>query len=209
IIWGAKWGLKDLDAITNGLQRSSFVVVGARPSMGKSALGINVMVKSAQSKDNPDGAVVGFFAAEQPEEQLMTRALCNVGHVDSQKLRLGYKALDSTDWKKLSTAAGLIGDMNFEIYDQPGMDMNYIRRESRQLRKKNPDADLIIIIDYLQMIKGNPIHRGNRTAEVGEIAQDCKIMARELDCTVMGKAQLSRGVEQRQDKRPIMSDLRD
>lgn len=113
------------------------------------------------------------------------------------------------DWKKLSHATGIIGNLDLHIFDKPNVTVNYIWSKVRKVKRENPGKKLTVIVDYLQLIAGNPKYKGNRLQEISDISRMLKAMARELNVNVTALSQLSRGVEQRQDKRPMMSDLRE
>lgn len=209
-IKGARYGLRDLDKMTHGIHRQELTIVAARPSVGKTAFAVNVARLSARSPRNLNGAAIQIHALEQPQRQLISRIVAAEVNLDSQRIRIGKTAFDNEDWRKLTMGMGLVGDMDLDIVDKSGVSLNDIRAEARAFKKKfPPEQDVVIMIDYLQLIRGNPKLEGNKNAQVGEIVVGLKQMARELDVSVIALSQLSRGVEQRQDKRPMLSDLRE
>jgi replicative DNA helicase len=135
--------------------------------------------------------------------------MSSLENIDAQKMRNPAKDFVDGDWTKTTMAMGKLGKMPIHIFDKSGVDIGYIRQKCRLLKRMYPDKHIIIMIDYLQLIIGNPKHGGNRTAEISEISRMLKHIARDLDITVIALSQLSRAVEQRQDKRPMMSDLRE
>lgn len=203
-ITGAPTGFKDLDRLLSGFQKQDFVIIGARPSMGKTAFALNI----AQNYALLNGPV-GVFSLEMPDEGLGKRMLSSEGNIDAQAMRNPMKSFSSSEWHKATEAMGALSKTPFHIFDKPGVNMDYIRRKCRMMKRKYPDKHIVIFIDYLQLIVGNPKHGGNRTAEISEISRQLKQTARELDMTICALSQLSRNVEQRQDKRPMMSDLRE
>lgn len=202
-ITGIPTGFKELDRITSGLQKQDLVIIAARPSVGKTAFCLNI----AEGVAKYEKYAVGIFSLEMPREQLLKRMLSSNGRINSQSIRTG--SLGSKEWTKLSTAVGDVGKMNLRIFDRPGIRVNEIWSKVRKMKREFKDKDILIIIDYLQLIQGHEKHRGNRTQEIGEISRMLKTMARELDICVIALSQLSRAVEQRQDKRPMMSDIRE
>jgi replicative DNA helicase len=204
-VTGATTGYKELDNMLSGLQKQDLIIIGARPSMGKTAFVLNIGLNTAEHYGNP----VGIFSLEMPEQGLLKRMMSNLGNIDAQKMRNPVKNFRDEDWSKSTMAMGALNKMPIHIFDKSGVDIAYIRKKCRLLKRKYPDQHVVVMIDYLQLIIGNPKHGGNRTAEISEISRMLKHIARELDITVIALSQLSRAVEQRQDKRPMMSDLRE
>ncbi|WP_431785717.1 replicative DNA helicase [Paenibacillus lactis] len=202
-ITGIPTGYRDLDSILGGLQRSDLIIVAARPSVGKTAFALNV----AQNVAVRTNETVAVFSLEMSASQLVTRMVSAEGNLEASKMRMGD--LGTEDWSKLATAAGVLGGTNIVIDDSPGITVHDIRSKCRRLKKQ--DGLGLIVIDYLQLIASVSKGRGaeNRQQEVSEISRTLKHLARELDVPVIALSQLSRGVEQRQDKRPMMSDLRE
>lgn len=203
-ITGIGSGFKQLDYLTGGFQDSDFIVVGARPSVGKTAFAINLALHAAVQH------VAIMFSLEMSKKQLLKRALCNTGGISSVKMRNPRRNFADEDWRKFTKAMGRISKTQLHIFDKGGMDMVYIWSRVRKLRSQyGEEKKMLVVIDYLQLIMSDPKHRANRQAEISEISRMLKIMARELNVVVMALSQLSRGVESRQDKHPILSDLRE
>lgn len=202
-VTGTSTGFLDLDRMTAGFQKSDLIIVAARPSVGKTAFALNI----AQNVATKSEAVVAIFSLEMGARQLVMRMLCAEGNIDAQKLRTGN--LDEADWQKLTMAMSSLSRADIYIDDSPGIRVSDIRAKCRRL-KQEKGIDLVVI-DYLQLISGSGVSRQqeNRQQEVSEISRTLKAMARELDVPVIALSQLSRGVENRQDKRPIMSDIRE
>jgi len=200
-VTGIPTGFRDLDHITAGFQRNDLIIVAARPSVGKTAFALNVAQSVAvQAREN-----VAIFSLEMGAEQLIMRMLCAEGNIDAQVLRTG--ALTTEDWGKLTMAMGSLSNSGIFIDDTPGVRINEIRAKCRRLAQEHGLG--MILIDYLQLIQGSGKPGENRQQEVSEISRSLKQLARELKVPVIALSQLSRGVEQRQDKRPMMSDLRE
>lgn len=206
---GISTGFKDTNRIIRGYKPGDFVVIGARPSIGKTAYILNVAINVAKSPIVEDGDVVAIFSLETFEEGLLKRAAASIGNIDMNAMRTAGSSFTAEDWRKLQGAMAVLSKMDLEIFDKPGADIPFIRANVKDLKKRFPDRRVIVFIDYLQLITPNPIHRGNRTQEVNEISRELKLMAMELQVTVAALAQLSREVEKRQDKRPMMSDLKE
>lgn len=200
-VTGIPTGFRDLDRITAGFQRNDLIIVAARPSVGKTAFALNVAQNVATKTDEN----VAIFSLEMGAEQLVMRMLCAEGNIDAQVLRTG--ALTTEDWRKLTMAMGSLSNAGIYIDDTPGIRVNEIRAKCRRLKQESGLG--MILIDYLQLIQGSGGSQANRQQEVSEISRSLKGLARELQVPVIALSQLSRGVEQRQDKRPIMSDLRE
>jgi replicative DNA helicase len=200
-ITGIATGFAELDRMTAGFQRNDLIIVGARPSVGKTAFALNI----AQNVATKTGENVAIFSLEMGAEQLVMRMLCAEGNIDAQNLRTG--ALTDEDWGKLTMAMGSLSNAGIYIDDTPGVRIGDIRSKSRRLKQEHGLG--MILIDYLQLIQGNGRSGENRQQEVSEISRSLKALARELQVPVIALSQLSRGVEQRQDKRPMMSDIRE
>jgi replicative DNA helicase len=200
-VTGIPTGFRDLDKMTAGFQRNDLIIVAARPSVGKTAFALNVAQSVAvKAREN-----VAIFSLEMGADQLVMRMLCAEGNIDAQRLRTG--ALETEDWGKLTMAMGSLSNSGIFIDDSPGVRMADIRAKCRRLAKEQGLG--MILIDYLQLILGSGKPGENRQQEVSEISRSLKGLARELKVPVIALSQLSRGVEQRQDKRPMMSDLRE
>lgn len=200
-VTGIPTGFTDLDRMTAGFQRNDLIIVAARPSVGKTAFALNIAQNVAiKAREN-----VAIFSLEMGAEQLVMRMLCAEGNIDAQVLRTG--ALTAEDWSKLTIAMGTLSNSGIYIDDTPGLRVNEIRAKCRRLAQEKGLG--MILIDYLQLIQGSGRRGENRQQEVSEISRSLKALARELKVPVIALSQLSRGVEQRQDKRPMMSDIRE
>lgn len=202
-VTGIPTGYTELDMITSGLQKQDLIIIAARPSVGKTAFCLNI----AESVSRQDQYAVGIFSLEMNRKQLLKRMLSSNGRINSQSIRTGR--INGEEWTKLSYAVGDIGKLNLRIYDSPSVRVNEIWSKVRKMKRDFEGKEILIIIDYLQLISGSEKHRGNRTQEISEISRMLKHMARELDVCVIALSQLSRAVEQRQDKRPMLSDIRE
>lgn len=201
-VTGIPTGFTALDKLTAGFQRNDLIIVAARPSVGKTAFALNVAQNVAvRAAEN-----VAIFSLEMGAEQLIMRMLCAEGNIDAQNLRTG--SLTQDDWAKLMIAMGTLSDAGIFIDDTPGIRISEIRAKCRRLANEQGGLGMILI-DYLQLIQGNGKSGESRQQEVSEISRSLKALARELKVPVIALSQLSRGVEQRQDKRPMMSDLRE
>lgn len=202
-ITGIPTGFKDFDRLTAGLQPSDLILIAARPSMGKTAWVLNVAQHVAIREKMP----VAFFSLEMSKEQLVQRMLCAEAAIDAQRLRIGE--LEENDWKKLLTAADRLSQAPIFIDDTAGITVMEMRAKARRLKIEH---DLkLIVIDYLQLMQGNTgsSRSENRQQEISEISRSLKALARELKVPVVALSQLSRGVEARQVKKPMLSDLRE
>lgn len=204
---GIPSGYSELDRMTAGWQPGDLIIVGARPSVGKTAFALNMASNAAAGKRNPNGDVAAIFSLEMGKKQLLKRMASSEGNINADAIRTGN--LTDKDWEKLSMSIASLSDMDLKIFDQPAMTVNQIYAKVRKLKRQFEGRRILVMIDYLQLITGNKEHRGNRQAEISEISRMLKTMARDLDVVVIALSQLSRGVEQRQDKRPMMSDLRE
>ena len=201
-ITGIPTGFVELDRMTAGFQRNDLIIVAARPSVGKTAFALNIAQNVATKTDEN----VAIFSLEMGAEQLVMRMLCAEGNINAQALRTG--SLTPEDWSKLTMAMGSLSNSGIYIDDTPGIRINEIRSKCRRLKQESGLG--MILIDYLQLIQGSSSSsKENRQQEVSEISRTLKQLARELKVPVIALSQLSRGVEQRQDKRPMMSDIRE
>ncbi|MUV37922.1 DNA helicase [Lentibacillus sp. JNUCC-1] len=200
-ITGVPTGFRDLDQITSGFQRNDLIIIAARPSVGKTAFALNIAQNVAINTEEN----VAIFSLEMGADQLVSRMLCAEGNIDAQRLRTG--SLEAEDWGKLTMAMGSLSNAGIFIDDSPGIRVNEIRSKCRRLKQEHGLG--MIVIDYLQLIQGSANSRENRQQEVSEISRSLKALARELEVPLIALSQLSRGVESRQDKRPMMSDLRE
>ena len=199
-ITGVPSGFDDLDNKLCGFQPSDLIIVAGRPSMGKTAFAMNTAVNAAKiDKSKP----VAVFSLEMSKEQLTMRMLCSEGRVDSDRLRRGY--IKDSDWPKLTRAAGTISEIPLYIDDTPAISVSEVRSKARRLKK---EAGLgLIVIDYLQLMRGT--RSKSREQEISEISRSLKALAKELHVPVVALSQLSRSLESRPDKRPMLSDLRE
>ena len=201
-ITGISTGFYDFDKLTSGLHENELIIVAARPAMGKTAFAVNLAVNAAiNSKKN-----VALFNLEMSAEQLAMRMISANGSIEQNKLKTGK--LEHNDWKKVNEAISELSDINLFIEDASGINVSEIRAKCRRLAAQGPGLGLVVI-DYLQLIEGSSKYAGNRQQEVSEISRSLKTMAMELKVPVIALAQLSRSVELRENKRPIMSDLRE
>jgi replicative DNA helicase len=203
-IIGTPTGFHDLDRMLGGMRGGDFIVVGARPSMGKTAFALNVSNGAAKSGD-----LVPVFSLEMKLLSLGQRMVASEGRIDSRRLKIGGKTLTGEEWGKLSMAMGELCSLDVLLNDASGVTINDIKKELTILRKANPERRITCLIDYLQLITGDPKFKGNRQAEISDISRQLKIIAQDLDIVIIALSQLSRSVEQRQDKRPMLSDLRE
>lgn len=207
---GIPTGFNDLDKLTSGLHPSDFIILAARPSMGKTALALNIVQNvalRAHKRVGGDPRSVAFFSLEMSKEQLVNRMLCAEANIDSQRLRIGEMKED--DWTHLWDACDVMSKAKIYIDDTAGITVMDMRSRARRLKAEH-GLDLIVV-DYLQLMQGSGKRNtsGDRQQEVSEISRSLKALARELDVPVLALSQLSRGVEARQVKRPMLSDLRE
>jgi replicative DNA helicase len=199
---GVASGFRDLDNILAGLQPSDLIILAARPSMGKTSLALNIAQHVAVKEKIP----VAVFSLEQSKEQLVDRLLCGEAGIDAWKLRTGN--LTENDFPKIGYAMGMLSEAPLFIDDTPMQNVMEIRTKARRLQMEHGLG--LIVIDYLQLMSGrNTSYDSNRVQEISEISRGLKGLARELDVPVIALSQLNRAVEQRPDKRPQLSDLRD
>jgi replicative DNA helicase len=206
-LMGVSSGFYDLDHYLSGFQRSDLVIIAARPSMGKTALVLNLVTHVALHEKKP----VLFFSLEMSKEQLVQRMLCAEAEIDAQRIRTGD--VSESDFVKLSNAMGRLGDSPIFIDDTPNMSVMEMRAKARKLMMERQNTEIgMIVIDYLQLMQGRTSANGggeNRQNEIAAISRGLKGLARELKCPVLALSQLSRAVEGRDDKRPMLSDLRE
>ena len=201
-ITGISTGFYDFDKLTSGLHENELIIIAARPAMGKTAFAVNLAVNAAiSSKKN-----VALFNMEMSATQLAMRMISSIGGIDQNKLKTGR--LEHNDWKKVNEAISELSNTNLFIEDASGISVSEIRAKCRRLAAQGNGLGLVVI-DYLQLIEGTSKYAGNRQQEVSEISRSLKTMAMELSVPVVALAQLSRSVELRENKRPIMSDLRE
>jgi replicative DNA helicase len=199
-VTGVPTGFVDLDNLTSGLQGSNLIIVAGRPSFGKTSFALNVAQFAATDHQVP----VAIFSLEMSKMELVQRLVCAEALVDVHKLRVGN--LNDNDWSRLANAVGRLADAPIYIDDTEALGVLEIRAKARRLKQK---ADLgLVIVDYLQLMQG-PRRSENRQQEISEISRSLKILARELNVPVIAVSQLSRNVEYRADKRPMLADLRE
>ena len=200
LVTGVPTGFSDLDSLTSGFQKSDLIILAGRPSMGKTALALNIAKNVAVDSNLP----VAIFSLEMAKEQLSMRMLCSEARIDSARIRSGF--FSKNDWVMLTDAAGVLSEAPIFIDDSADISALEIRAKARRLKM---DKDIgLIIIDYLQLMKT----RGSaerRDLEISEISRALKILAKELDLPVVALSQLNRKLEERSDKRPLLSDLRE
>jgi replicative DNA helicase len=202
-ITGVPTGFYDLDRMTSGLQAGDLVVLAARPSMGKTAFAINIAEHVALN----EGLPVAVFSMEMGAAQLAVRVVGSIGRIDQGHLRTGK--LTDEEWPRLTDAIERLRTVSLHIDETPGLTPSELRANARRLARKCGKLGLIVV-DYLQLMSGSSGGDGdNRATELGEISRGLKMLAKELQCPVIALSQLNRGVEQRTDKRPMMSDLRE
>lgn len=213
LITGIATGFTDLDYMTAGLQRGDLVIVAARPSMGKTALALNVAQNAALGQDSSgrqhadrDKAIVGIFSLEMSKEQLVQRLLCSQAQVDAHRLRTGM--LNKDDWRRLAMAVAELSEAGIYLDDSPGITVLEMRAKARRLKNEQKKLDLIIV-DYLQLMSGKG-RTESRQQEVSQISRELKMLAKELNVPLVALSQLSRAPETRTGShKPQLSDLRE
>lgn len=201
-ITGLATGLSDLDEMTSGLQPSDLVIVAGRPSMGKTTLVMNMAEHAAIKSGKP----VLVFSMEMPSDSLAMRMMSSLGRIDQHRIRTGK--LEDDDWPRVTSAVHMLSEAPLFIDDTPALSPSEMRARGRRLAKEYGSVGLIVV-DYLQLMKVPGFGAENRTAEISEISRSLKSLAKELQCPVIALSQLNRSLEQRADKRPVMSDLRE
>jgi replicative DNA helicase len=201
-VTGVPTGFIDLDEKTAGFQRGDLIIIAGRPSMGKTAFALNIAQYAALHSDQK--TPVAVFSLEMSKEQLVTRLLCSEARIDASRLRTGH--LLDNDWEKLARGAGKLHEASVYIDDSPAISVLEMRAKCRRLKAEQNLG--MVIVDYLQLMRGgaNP---ESRQQEISEISRSLKALAKELDLPVVALSQLNRGLENRTDKRPMMSDLRE
>jgi replicative DNA helicase len=200
-VTGIPTGYKELDLLTSGFQPGNLVIVAARPSMGKSALGLCVAANLAVRHGTP----VALFTLEMSKAEVTQRMMCSEGKVESQRLRTGRLAPD--DWPRLTTACDRLSKAPIYVDDTGSTTIMELRSKARRLKSREPNLGLIVV-DYIQLMTSGATAE-NRVQEVSQISRALKVLARDLDVPILAMSQLSRAVEQRHDKRPLLSDLRE
>ncbi|WP_448374430.1 replicative DNA helicase [Fervidobacterium sp.] len=201
LVTGIPTGFKKLDEMTSGFHKSDLIIIAARPSVGKTAFALNLAKNMAMVGESS----IGMFSLEMSKEQLIQRLLCMESLVDLQKVRRGW--LSDEEWKRLVQGASRLMKANIIVDDESNLEPRVLRAKARRMKKEyNIDA---IFIDYLQLMDIGEGRRDSRQQEISEISRSLKLLARELDVSIIALSQLSRAVEQREDKRPRLSDLRE
>ncbi|MEJ9210097.1 replicative DNA helicase [Bacillus smithii] len=201
---GVLTGFKQMDLMTNGFQDGELTIVAARPSMGKT----DVMLHFAKHA-GWTGHLPLLFSLEMPERSITNRLIASTGGINRMKMRSLYKGLSDEQKRAWSSVIGKVGKTNIQIFDGAGQSVAEMRAKTRKMLHQFPDKKPVIFIDYLTLIRPERYHNGNAHLQVTEISKNLKGMAKEFNCPVICLAQLSRAVEQRQDKRPMMSDIRE
>ena len=202
-VTGVTTGFVDLDKKTAGLQPSDLIIVAARPSMGKTTFAMNLCENAAMASDKP----VLVFSLEMPAEQIMMRMIASLARVDQTKIRTGQN-LDETEWSKIASVFGMFKQKNnLYIDDSSGLTPTELRSRARRVYRENGGLSMIMV-DYLQLMRA-PAFSDNRTLEIADISRSLKALAKELEVPVIALSQLNRTLEQRADKRPVNSDLRE
>ena len=201
-IKGITTGFGELDSLTEGLHPTQLIILAARPAVGKTAFALNLALAAAKStKKN-----IAIFSLEMPAEQLIMRMISSLGQIDNKKLSTGK--LENEDWKRFNEAISILADTNVFFHDAGGVTPSEIKAKCRRLATQGEGLGLVII-DYLQLIDSSARYAGSRQQEVSEISRALKTMALELEVPVIALSQLSRSVEKREDKKPVLSDLRE
>ena len=200
-VTGLSTGFKDLDRLTAGLQPSNLIILAARPSMGKSAFALEIAAHVAVDAKRP----CAFFSLEMSRQEVAQRLICSRGKVDSHAIRTGRLAKD--DWPRLTQACGTLENAPLFVDDTPALSLLELRARAQTLKRRHPDLGLVVV-DYLQLMTTGRSEE-SRLQEVSAISRGLKEIAKDLDLPVVALSQLSRAVEQRHDKRPILSDLRE
>jgi len=202
VVTGVPTGFRGLDSLTSGLQKQDFVVIAARPSMGKTSLALTLAQHAAMQHK----AVVGIFSLEMSAESLATRMLCSEANVDASKFRSGY--LSNEEWSRLGKGLGKLADARIFIDDTPAISVLEMRAKARRLATEQKQLDMIVV-DYLQLMSGSTKRFESRQQEVSQISRELKALAKELNVPLVALSQLSRAPENRTDHRPQLADLRE
>ena len=202
VVTGVATGFRNLDALTSGFQKQDFVVIAARPSMGKTSLALTL----AQHAAIENKAVVGIFSLEMSAESLAMRMLCSEASVDAQKFRSGF--LSNEEWSRLGKALGKLADARIFIDDTPAISVLEMRAKARRLATEQKQLDMIVV-DYMQLMSGSTRRFESRQQEVSQISRELKALAKELNVPMVALSQLSRAPENRTDHRPQLADLRE
>jgi replicative DNA helicase len=201
-ITGLSTGFRDFDTLTSGLQPADLVIIAGRPSMGKTVLGVNIAESAAIKTDKP----VLIFSLEMPGDSIAMRMLSSLGRINQHQLRTGK--LREEDWPRITSAVSILSEAKLFVDDTPGISPMEVRARARRVVKEHGELALIVV-DYLQLMHIPGYRVDNRTAEISEISRSLKSLAKELHVPVVALSQLNRSLEQRSDRRPMMSDLRE
>jgi len=205
VVTGIPTGFRDLDEMTSGMQRGDLIIIAGRPSMGKTAFSMNLAQNASMRGEDDNSGVVAVFSLEMSTQQIAMRMLASEARVDMSNLRTGR--FSAEDWRKLAASSGALAESNIFIDDTPAISVMELRSKCRRLKRDNKGIDLVLI-DYVQLMSGRS-DSDNRAQELSEITRSLKGLAKELHVPVIALSQLNRSLEQRADKRPIMSDLRE
>ena len=201
-VTGLTYGLRDLDAVTEGMHPAQLIIIAARPAVGKTAFALNIATAAAKAtKKN-----IAIFSLEMPAEQLVLRMISSLGQIDNKKLQTGR--LESEDYRRLNEAMSQLADTNIFFHDASATTASEIQAKCRRLSTQGEGLGLVLI-DYLQLIESSGKYQGGRQQEISDISRKLKTMALDLGVPVIALSQLSRGVEKREDKKPVLSDLRE
>ena len=201
-VTGLTYGLRDLDAVTEGMHPAQLIIIAARPAVGKTAFALNIATAAAKAtKKN-----IAIFSLEMPAEQLVLRMISSLGQIDNKKLQTGR--LESEDYRRLNEAMSQLSDTNIFFHDASATTASEIQAKCRRLSTQGEGLGLVLI-DYLQLIESSGKYQGARQQEISDISRKLKTMALDLGVPVIALSQLSRGVEKREDKKPVLSDLRE
>lgn len=200
---GYDTGFRDLNNYLDGFQEGNLIISAARPSMGKTAKMLSHTIKHCEK-----GGITAVFSLEMDAESLNRRMISAIGRIDGHKMRNPKQYFSRDDWGKFTNSLAILEKMNLHIYDKSGQTVSDVKQKVRKLRKQNPDAEILVQIDYLQLMRTDKNYE-SKNIEVGEITRSLKDLAKDEQVPVYLLSQLSRGVTARQDKRPIMSDIRD
>ncbi len=201
-VTGLTTGFTDLDEWTSGMQPSDLIIVAGRPSMGKTTFAMNIVENALLSTGEP----ILVFSMEMPADSIVMRMLSSLGRIDQTRMRSGK--LEEDDWPRLTSAVSLLKDKPLYIDDTPGLSPTEMRSRARRIARENGGKLSLIMVDYLQLMRV-PGNTEGRTAEISEISRSLKGLAKELSCPVVALSQLNRSLEQRPNKRPVNSDLRE
>jgi replicative DNA helicase len=202
---GLPTGFIDFDDMTSGLQEGDLIIIAGRPSMGKTTFAMNIAENAAMHSVKEGGKPVLIFSMEMPAESLVMRMLSSLGRVDQHRVRTGK--LNDSEWPRITSAISMLSEAKMYIDDTPSLTPTELRSRARRVAREH-DGLSLIVIDYLQLMQVHGL-KENRTAEISEISRALKALAKELHVPVIALSQLNRSLEQRQNRRPVMSDLRE